>query len=330
MGIDPWSLLDMGTRLLSDHDSIAQNTTIQDHDGDESEPRPRRVIYSRLRKDQAGWVIYDMLKAHSYAFAGNMTYGGACGESIHKQDIYNVLLSIGWNEILPLDCPKNDTLERVYPGSFFERDHGNRMASRKWRDFMIKHTDYSYFDHPRRGKNNDHGGNQDDFAETPISLVVHIRRRDVTPCCYPHWYLPNSYFASMIEKYYTDQVQRNNSSLSRPIQIQIFSQSESHESWEDLNQRMKVLPNHLNYTLHLDGPVGEVWRAIVSSDVFLGSISEFSRVPAMFARGQVLDPHNISDVRIALETKQETQRLLDECGETKIVQCKHKWWLKSK
>lgn len=321
MGSWRWVREMMGNRYLSDDGTTALNTTstIQD-DGNDWVHR-RRVIYSKLRKDQAGWVIYDMLKAHSYAFDNNLTYGGACGDSIHKPDISNVLSSIGWNEILPLACPQNDTLHRVYPGSFFEKDCASRMASMQWREFMINHTDYSYFDHEPREKNGKEN-QQHDLATKPFSIVVHIRRRDVTPCCYPHWYLPNSYFASMIEKYYLEH-----NASSRPIQIQIFSQSESHESWDDLHHK---IPSHINYTLHLDGPVGEVWRAIVSSDVFLGSISEFSRVPAMFARGLVTNPRNISDGRIASETQRENQRLLEECGETKIFQCKHKWWMKKR
>ena len=63
------------------------------------------IVYSKLRGDQSGWVIFDMLKAHAYCFALNVTYGGACGNSAHKHDIVDVLKAVGWDEILPLKCP---------------------------------------------------------------------------------------------------------------------------------------------------------------------------------------------------------------------------------
>lgn len=285
---------------------------------DDEVPKSEPIIYSRLRKDQAGWVILDMLKAHSYAFSNNVTYGGACGESTHKEDIEQVLASIGWREILPLRCPnKDDDMNntRVYPSSLFERDHERRMASIEWRGFIKNHTDYSYFDELNRYRK--------DKLLTPRSIVVHIRRRDVTPCCYPQWYLPNSYFVSMIHQY----VEESKNYHHRPVDVQIFSQSDSHESWRDF-ETMMHLQGH-NFTLNLDGPIGNVWRAIVSADVFIGSISEFSRVPAMFAKGYVPNPRNITNLHIATQTRDKNRQLLEECGEMKVIQCKHKWWLKS-
>ena len=267
---------------------------------------PHRVIYSRLRKDQAGWVIFDMLKAHAYAFAHNRIYGGACGDSIHKDDIQEVLKSVGWRDILPLKCPdESDNHSRIYSSTFFEKKHGRRMGSISWREFIKNHTDYSYFV-GKESLNRDH-------VKELFSIVVHIRRRDVTPCCYPNWYLPNSYFSSMIDKYAGEQ------EPGRRVEVRIFSQSDSHESWDDFRR--------MNYTLNLDGPVGEVWRAILSADVFIGSISEFSRVPALFAKGTIPDPRNISDPAIAAESKARAQRLLEQCSEVQLAKCKHKWWM---
>lgn len=179
------------------------------------------------------------------------------------------------------------------------------MSARAWREFIQNHTDYSYFDHH----------SHPDQSESPFSIVVHIRRRDVTPCCYPNWYLPNSYFASMITKFAREQ------EPGRPVEVHIFSQSDSHESFDDFSGK--------NYTLHLDGPVGEVWRAILSADVFIGSISEFSRVPALFAKGKLPDPRNISDPTIAAESKAGTQHLLDVCSDIQLATCKHQWWMDS-
>lgn len=291
----------------------ALNSRVLSHEATPSQTESSRpIIYSQLRKDQAGWVIFDMLKAHAYTFSKNMTYGGACGDSIHQHDIQQVLTAVGWQDILPIQCPsENDLNSRVYPSAFFEKKHGRRMGSTEWKEFIRSHTTaYSNF-----------GVGSNEGSENLSSIVVHIRRRDVTPCCYPGWYLPNSYFASMIDQYVEESKQ-----LGRLVQVQIYSQSESHESWDDLH---KMLQNKgVNYTLHLDGPVGDVWRAILNADVFIGSISEFSRVPALFAKGRIPDPRNISNPEIAAATKVEKDRLLGECTEVELVQCKHKWWMK--
>lgn len=280
--------------------------------------RQQRTIYSQLRKDQSGWVIFDMLKAHAYTFfssKGNVDaiYGGACGESVHKSDVQKVLRAVGWDEILPLKCPvENDTLARIYPSSLFEKSHGRRMGSSAWRRFIQNHSDYSYFDEVATKSQ------RKDDNRTVASIVVHVRRRDVTPCCYPGWYLPNSYFLQMIDKF-----KKEFENAGRDAKVYIFSQQESYEPWDDF------VSNNTDIRLHFDGPVGEVWRAILSADVFIGSISEFSRVPSLFARGQIPNPRNISDPIISRNTRIERQRLFNQCTDMDLVSCKHKWWLKN-
>ena len=113
---------------------------------------------------------------------------------------------------------------------------------------------------------------------------------------------------------------------NHPIDIRIFSQSESRESWDNLKALLDR--RYLKYTLYLDGPVGDVWRAILAADIFIGSISEFSRIPALFARGRVPDPRNITIPVIAEQTKTDNKALLDQCSDTQFVSCKHKWWMK--
>jgi hypothetical protein len=282
----------------------------------------RKSAYSRLRTDQSGWVIFDMLKAHAYAFSQNMTYGGACGESTHKEDVQQVLTAVGWEHILPLKCPsQNDGLSRVYPSNYFEPKHGRRMGADTWKNFIKNNTDYSYFDGYAEAMSATAAGgynSRSNFKQKPFSIVVHIRRRDVTPCCYPDWYLPNSYFSSMIENYRQKHEDKN-------VTVHIFSQSKSHESWDNFADN-----NTDDYNLHLDGPVGDVWKAILSADVFIGSISEFSRVPALFARGEIPDPRNIADADIAAKTAVDNKRLLDQCAEFELFQCKNKWWMDKK
>jgi hypothetical protein len=240
-----------------------------------------------------------MLKAHSYAFFHNATYGGGCGESSHKEDIGQVLTAVGLHHILPLKCPDdddndNETNALIYLGSAYEQGSGKRLKSPEWLNYVKSQIKY-----PEK-------------EENTTSIVVHIRRRDVTPCCYPMWYLPNYYFQAMIEKYRADD------DHGEVVHVQIFSQSESFESWEPFNSSQ--------YSLHLDGPIGDVWKAILSSDIFIGSKSEFSRVPAMFTRGHVMNAWQIGDDEIRNQTEIENERVFDTCTEYQIFSCKHKWW----
>jgi hypothetical protein len=69
---------------------------------------------------------------------------------------------------------------------------------------------------------------------------------------------------------------------------------------------------------------------VLSAEVFIGSISEFSRVPALFARGEIPDPRNIADADIAAKTAIDNKRLLDQCAQFKLFQCKNKWWMDKK
>lgn len=70
--------------------------------------------------------------------------------------------------------------------------------------------------------------------------------------------------------------------------------------------------------------MGDVWRAILRADIFVGSISKFSRVPALFAKREIPDPRHISDPTIAANTAAENQKLLNECTEFQLIKCKSK------
>jgi hypothetical protein len=255
----------------------------------------RRVVYSRLRTDQSGWAIMDMLKAHSYTFYNDATYGGACGDTAHKADLDQVLGTVGLQNVLPLKCPgANESNTVVHHGHFFEGGSKARLESPQW----INHIKAQLHYPPSSDK---------------FIIAVHIRRRDVTPCCYPRWYMPNLYFQTMIEKY----------TAGRPTnstRVIIFSQSNSFESLNTFRES--------GFELDLDGDVGRVWRTIIGSDIVIVSRSEFSRVPSMFTRGHVESAWNISDPVIAKTIEQEQARIFGQCTERQIFQCKHKWWQK--
>jgi hypothetical protein len=242
--------------------AAASQSSVQDH---------KLVVYSHLRKDRSGWVIMDMLKAHAFAWEKNAMYGGACGESLHKHDIQNILDSTSLHKILSFACPPNVTtrndnhLQRhvLYQGSVYKTDSVKRMASKNWKKDVQRHL---HIDDTIK-------------SENVTAVVVHIRQGDVTPCCYPAWYVPNAYFTAMIEKYSRlakQQVPAKN------VKVQIFLQKDSFESWSPFRQ----------YQLHLDSDIGQVWKSILNADYIIGSKSQFSRVPAMFTRGKVVNEHN--------------------------------------
>lgn len=142
----------------------------------------------------------------------------------------------------------------VYPNNLFEPKHGRRMVATAWGNFIKRHTDYSNFDkdanNPMKGGDNitssreqcgvvsrNDTTKEQSFSSSSnlFSIVVHIRRQDVTLCCYPDWYLPYSYFSSMIEKYIAkmNNNQNNNNrdgGKQNNMTVHIFSQSDSYES----------------------------------------------------------------------------------------------------
>lgn len=280
--------------------------------------KPRPIIYySHLRKDQSGWVIMDMLKAHSFAFARNATYGGACGTSRHIEDIRNVLTVSGLGRILQLQCPPekynntkstnrpidNGPRHALYHSSMYEKDHEKRFRSLRWKQH-IKSQLYVDDEHQQADTLQ-----LTNHQNATTRIVVHIRRRDVTPCCYPSWYVPNNYFGAMIDKY-TEEAQRQHPHSSS-VQVDIYSQVDSFESWSPFQR----------HNLHLDGEVGAVWNAILNADYFIGSKSEFSHVPAMFTRAQVVEEFDEWK-----EFEKESQLVFSNCTNSMIFSCKHKWW----
>jgi hypothetical protein len=322
--------------------------------------KPMKVIlYSYLRKDQSGWVIMDMLKAHSWAYERNITYGGACGESRHKKDIQNVLTLSGFDKILPLKCPPTTKIHEdnnnnnnnnnntktfaamvhddgtrhvLYHASIYEKDYKQRLESLDWKYHVQQQLNYNNNDdeYNNSSSSNNNNNNNDQLRPNQtqtktIRLVVHIRRRDVTPCCYPEWYLPNAYFVAMIDKYVQlarqeEEEEEYPSRSAANIQVDIFSQADSFESWTPFLEGY----NNLNMHLHLDGEVGMVWKAILNADYFIGSKSEFSHVPAMFSRGKVINEYYDWPL-----LENEFHRVFAQCTDTMIFSCRHKWWQKN-
>jgi hypothetical protein len=126
----------------------------------------------------------------------------------------------------------------------------------------------------------------------------------------------------MIEKYSAVDVDnvtvgsndnRSNSSRSyHNIRVHIYSQSDSFESWTPFQK----------YIMHLDEDVGDVWKAILAADIFIGSKSEFSKVPSMFTLAQV-----VAEFETWPMFRNESAKVFANCTEGMIFSCKNKWFL---
>ena len=314
-------------------------------------PTPQTtILYSKLRQDQSGWVIFDMLKAHSYTYyQKNMVYGGACGTSVHMNDTKHVLQAIGLQRILQIvpQCPPSNTNTTtsstavsivVKSGSYYEQGSKQRMQSTEWLNYMKQQINHSTTTNTTKGNNT-------------RTITVHIRRGDVTPCCYPDWYMPNKYFQLMIEHFVTGFLKNHDTAnTTNNIKVNIYSQSKSFEPFDSFLQMKERLMmgrsnNNKNVTvdvnIDLDGDIGVIWKSILTSDVIIPSRSEFSRVPSMFTNGKVISPwtkdttsdddndtstvlrqiHHASDIV-------RTNIFNEQCPESMILRCKHKWWQK--
>ena len=370
-----------GHHLLNQINNHSTNfTTFSTLTTNPTSPQTIVVLYSKLRQDQSGWVILDMLKAHSYTYyqQNNMIYGGACGTSVHINDIKHVIHSIGLQHILKIipQCPSTatatsspssvenrntnnnnstTTVSVVKSGSYYERGSKQRLQSTEWLNYMKQQINMVI------------PTNTTTTTTTKArTITVHIRRGDVTPCCYPDWYMPNKYFQLMIEHYVRTEFLEieKHSNTTNNIAINIYSQSKSYESFDIFQQQMKesllvmgrrsnnnnnnnnknnvTVDVNVTVNIDLDGDIGSIWKSILSSDIIIPSRSEFSRVPSMFTNGKVISPwikditgaeddgddddttlirqiHNASDI-------ERTKIFNEQCTESMILRCKHKWW----
>lgn len=202
----------------------------------------RNVVYSVARTDRSGAAIADMLLAHAYAFNNNMIYGGACSEAYlpHQRSTEQLIEAVGLQDLLQYACPM------VSDGvSILDR---KKYVGKNTRIFT---QDYLKYLHSRvkypTTKNH--------------SIVVHVRRGDITPCgFYANRYLPNSHYTTILEEY-----------VPSNLPVSIFSEADTFESFDDFS----------NYSVFLNSDLSEAWKAMVTADYIVLSKSSFSFVPAI-------------------------------------------------
>lgn len=226
-----------------------------------SQANKHYIYHQTTSRGREGTVILDMLMGHVYAFHQGAIYGGSCGagNDVGRVPEYSLIRTIGLEDFLQFACPRDlDTSYRksVIPGRSFVQD-GTRAFTPEYMALLKSVIKYPKKQESQKKKN---------------VIVVHMSRgRKFTPCKkFQHngydMYLPNKHYQLLIDKY---------RKKDRENQVIIFSQSESYEKFDEFRER--------GYELHIDEATTDVWKAVLTSDVFIMSRSSFSFVPAMVA-----------------------------------------------
>jgi hypothetical protein len=269
----------------------------QDQVGDDADADapPKIQVYSTLRNDRSGAAIHDMLYAHAYAYAHGMQYMGACSNVHRYKKAHRKLLNvIGLNGTLPIACPPPPPPPPP-PAAATAAAAGNTstsnqvvfLESRQYRkDSYLRNE--PWLQHIRSAVRctrpaaaaaaaDNNSADADGAGDNDVvQIAVHIRRGDVTPCPVGKVsrYTPNSQYMNVLEQYLPHDSDSNSNSDTQPkVHVSIFSEKASHESFGVFAEK--------NYSLHLDTPIEEVWRALVTADVVIMGRSSFSFAPTL-------------------------------------------------
>jgi hypothetical protein len=125
------------------------------------------------------------------------------------------------------------------------------------------------------------------YPKTPadvFKIAIHIRREHISPCNGDkmHRYPPNQYYLDMIDKYTVLALQPEH--VHKVVEVVIHLQTTTAEPMDVFQQR--------NYTIKREEtPLQDVWKELMTADVFIMSQTGFSLVPALLKpRGRVVFP----------------------------------------
>lgn len=297
---------------------------IEHHNAREQDPILEPILragkmYSIGRKDRLGSVVSDMLYAHAFAFAHNVTYAGACF-TVHgypKKETVHLLEELQWTKILNFACPPgvDSSLNIRKPNAtalspLILNDDVYRwkletgLFSFAWRESIQNAMMTEQLDNPKP-KN-----------KRPYEIAVHVRRGDVSPCTYTRRYLTNEHYLKLIDQYTPAPRDRDN----RPVHVTVYSESDSFESFDVFRER--------NYSIELDTEdLALIWKALVTADLAILSRSYFSFVPAAvnpntvvateFFQFEPLQGWKRADDALVKETDKQIRKMSHEqCPET--------------
>ena len=230
-------------------------------------------VYSLSNRSNSTTVSAVAADASGAAHAATIKYGGSCGYSNHSQSHRTILRSLGLDTILPMletcptSTPKTSTLTASSTTRSSSEVHCDRSRQQHQHKIVIlnRSTYYEYdtklFNNPnwlhyigeKLNINKHHQSNKQagivqqsqQIRKDHYTIVVHIRRGDVSPCLNTRRYLPNVHYKQLIdkaieeiiEKAATEQVATSSSSSTSSsnsinITIKVYSETPSFESLE--------------------------------------------------------------------------------------------------
>jgi hypothetical protein len=280
-----------------------------------------RKMYILNRLDRSGRVVGDMLYAHAFAFANNLTFAGTCWlqKGLFKDEIIQMLHELNWTQVLPLACP-NGIEEKA---KTFRYRGGNATELSPLILNADVYTVHSNFNPAWRAKirgelmehNEDIAADRTVDTLKPYEIAVQIRRGDISPCRVR--YLPNSHFLSLIDQYTPTEQELN----GRSVHVTIFSESDSFEPFDEFLER--------GYSVELDTPnLVDVWIPLATADVIILSRSFFPMIPAMlnpntvvstyYSAFEPLDGWKVVDEALTVQSEREASELKKQCGSSKV------------
>ena len=298
------SLIESGTTTAT-QSTVSSTTVVPETDQSTAYKAPISTqkndtihyYYIKERADRVGAAIQEMLFGHAYARYMGAVYAGACGNYSETATHLRFLRRFGLDKVLPYKCPSphaGPNHEMVHRSSFILDRNVSRLFTQDWLHDMQRHVVY-----PAPYKN--------------FSIAVHIRRGDITPCLkradYRERYMSNQFYLDLINLYTANHT---------GVNVTIFSESNSYESFEDFNK----------YNLLLDTDPILVWDALFASDIVILSRSSFSLVPAWLRKGKVVSgpqfhllmPHwDAAPAHIIRRNQAELKRLYASCSTPKTI-----------
>ena len=251
------------------------------------------AYYSRLKNDRSGSCIDHMLHSFGYAYLKRQTYMGACGSTrpSYLENHKRLLQSIGLDSILKFQCPNETAINpqevKTHTMQLWESRESTLVQTafeNDWNDFdawklylrkrVAKHLSSTH-DYSSPNSNNN-----------KFTIVVHIRRGDIHPCCYQQRYLPNLYYQAMIDEALEKHLHSHDT--NNAVEVIMFSEEASYETFDEFIDK--------GYTLILGGDLENIWTTMIMSDVLIISQSDFSKVPQLLTQGHVANnPYDIPE-----------------------------------